>query len=335
MTKAIKCFIAMALGKKDTRALYRNSIKPVLLKLRIEPRCMTFIEHNDELNYRIIQEINEADIVIADLTYARPSVYYEAGYAERVAPVIYSCRKDHFPKGGKVLDENQAVHFDLQMKNIIGWSNPKDHSFQRGLFKRLEIIKAPIIEAKQHSERENREAEAFEAKSVYDRLNVLSGISIPFLKRLHYIEIPTRYVISWFGKKISRKSISFLATRFADRLTVTMLRQILEVYRHQLHSLLSDNVETLSRRKIVRVDDTMIFCTLNKLPMSRVRQVLPSAERGSSDNELVIRGFERITVGKSKLNINRVTRFFIIDDIKTAKSFSTRIMSLKLSKTIG
>jgi hypothetical protein len=32
----------------------------------------------------------------ADLRYARPSVYFEAGYAERSVPVIYTVRRDHF-----------------------------------------------------------------------------------------------------------------------------------------------------------------------------------------------------------------------------------------------
>src|SRR5215472_9716952 len=51
------------------------------------------LEHNDDIDKRIMKEIKACDFAIADLTYARPSVYFEAGFAQRSVPV--TSRKDH------------------------------------------------------------------------------------------------------------------------------------------------------------------------------------------------------------------------------------------------
>jgi nucleoside 2-deoxyribosyltransferase len=48
--------------------------------MKIEPLRVDQIEHNDDIDDKIIELIKKCDFCIADLTYARPSVYYEAGY---------------------------------------------------------------------------------------------------------------------------------------------------------------------------------------------------------------------------------------------------------------
>lgn len=71
-------------------------------------------QHRDDLNNFIRRMIKECDIVLADLTYTRPSVYYEAGFAERFSPVVYTVRTDHLSRSQP--DEQLRVHFDLEMK---------------------------------------------------------------------------------------------------------------------------------------------------------------------------------------------------------------------------
>src|SRR6266516_2832485 len=89
-----RCFIAMAFGHDDTDAIY-ETIAATLRALQITPIRVDRIEHNDNIDRRIISEIDKADFVIADLTYSRPSVYFEAGYGERKATVVYTVRRDH------------------------------------------------------------------------------------------------------------------------------------------------------------------------------------------------------------------------------------------------
>jgi nucleoside 2-deoxyribosyltransferase len=96
MNHALRCFVAMAVGRADTDRIYDKHIAPTLKAARIHPVFMGRLEHNDDIDKRIISEIEACDFAISDLTYARPSVYFEAGYAQRSVPVIYTCRADHF-----------------------------------------------------------------------------------------------------------------------------------------------------------------------------------------------------------------------------------------------
>ena len=52
-------------------------------------------EDNRDINHQIIEQLNACDFCITDLTYTRPSVYFEAGYAQRAVDVIYTVRSDH------------------------------------------------------------------------------------------------------------------------------------------------------------------------------------------------------------------------------------------------
>lgn len=135
MAEKPTCFVAMSFGKEDTNNLYENLILPVLKNLNIKPIIINRQENNDDLNIQIIEQLKICDFAIADLTYARPSVYFEAGFAQRAVEVIYTVRADH-------LDISQPdelrVHFDLQMKNLIIWSGINDKEFSKKLSHRIE-----------------------------------------------------------------------------------------------------------------------------------------------------------------------------------------------------
>jgi len=128
------CFIAMAFGKEDTDLLYENLILPVLKRLDIKPIIINRQEKNDDLNIQIIEQLRTCDFAIVDLTYARPSVYFEAGFAQRAVEVIYTVRSDHLDR--KNPDELR-VHFDLQMKPLIIWSDVNDKAFSDKLSRRI------------------------------------------------------------------------------------------------------------------------------------------------------------------------------------------------------
>src|SRR6267143_392191 len=93
--KRLKCFVAMAIGHEETDAVYDGLIAPTLRNKRVRPVRVDRIEHNEDIDDKIISEIETCDFMVADLTFARPSVYFEAGYAQRKVPVIYTGRKDH------------------------------------------------------------------------------------------------------------------------------------------------------------------------------------------------------------------------------------------------
>ena len=139
---ALRCFVASAFGHSDVDKVFTHGIRPVLKQLGIAAQRVDKIEHNDDIDDRIFTLLNKADLCIADLTYARPSVYYEAGYAAgQGKPVIYIVRTDHFRR--RTPDEDPQdklrVHFDLQMKNIIRWDGSLS-KFQSQLTKRIRFV---------------------------------------------------------------------------------------------------------------------------------------------------------------------------------------------------
>jgi hypothetical protein len=109
----------------------------------INPLRIDELEHFDNIDQRILTEIEKSDFMVADLTYERPSVYFEAGYAERKPmPVIYTCRADHFSPTGP---ESSRIHFDIRQRPIVKWVNPDDSTFEARLKRRVTRAIMPLV----------------------------------------------------------------------------------------------------------------------------------------------------------------------------------------------
>ena len=162
--RRVKCFVAMAFGKQDCDTLYDKCIAPALKWFKFEPIRIDRREHKDDLNNYIIRMLKESDIALADLTYSRPSVYYEAGFAERQIPVVYTVRKDHLSRTQP--DDRLWVHFDLEMKKIVPWHDPNDSNFVRRLKRRIAYLAKPIIKQRQKDEVIERDRLQFASLSV-------------------------------------------------------------------------------------------------------------------------------------------------------------------------
>ena len=88
-------------------------------------------EHNEKICDLIIAEIRSCKFMVADVTYQRQNVYYEAGFAHGLnRAIIWICRKDDF----------KNVHFDTKQYNHIIWENAED--LKKQLIRR---IKATIL----------------------------------------------------------------------------------------------------------------------------------------------------------------------------------------------
>ena len=176
------CFIAMAFGREDTDLFYERQILPTLKKNNVSPVIINRRVSNDDINVQIIEQLERADFCIADLTYTRPSVYFEAGFAQRSIPVIYTVRKDHLLEGQP---EDLRVHFDLKMKPIIDWENPNDSTFSKRLERRIKstIISSWVRENKKQIKYENAIKE-FEELSLSDRLSLMQRRAIYSMRKI-------------------------------------------------------------------------------------------------------------------------------------------------------
>src|ERR1041385_3683024 len=145
--RLLKCFVAMAINaEKDTEALYFKQIKPALKQLGVRAIRIDEVHHFENIDQRIITEIDNSDFMIADLTFARPSVYFEAGYAERKLPVLYTARADHLKPSAA---DSHRVHFDVRQRPILPWFSRNDRKFVSRLITRSRKLIAPLL-YKQH-----------------------------------------------------------------------------------------------------------------------------------------------------------------------------------------
>jgi nucleoside 2-deoxyribosyltransferase len=169
----MNCFIASAFDHDDIDAVYDKAICPVLAELRIRPLRVDRVEHNDDIDKRIFQLIDQSHLCIADLTHVRPSVYYEAGYAFGTGkPVIYLARSDHFLPRPDDPAGNLKVHFDLQMKNIIPWTEPNE-TLKKRLRSRLLHVLRPILLKAKDEQAQSKARSRFEALSQNEKLLLL------------------------------------------------------------------------------------------------------------------------------------------------------------------
>jgi hypothetical protein len=120
--------------------------------------------------------LQEADFCIADLTYARPSVYFEAGFAGATKPVVYIARRDHFRARDNDPAGNQRVHFDLQMKNIIPWGGSSSE-FRKKLSRRVKLVTGPLTRKLILATERSIEREAFLALSERQRIEALERLA--------------------------------------------------------------------------------------------------------------------------------------------------------------
>lgn len=124
--KQTSVFVACAFGKDDIDALYEKHLEPACSSINYHPVRVDMNEPPQTITEDIMRGITEAACVLADLTYARPSVYFEAGLAHGLGiPLILCCRKDHYRSH---LDDTR-VHFDLEQFKISFWSQDKKGRF--------------------------------------------------------------------------------------------------------------------------------------------------------------------------------------------------------------
>jgi len=279
----------MAFDRDDTDWAFDQVIEPVLSSEDLIPVRVDRQEHNDDVDDRIITEIERADLIIADLTYARPSVYFEAGVAQgRGIPVVYTARSDHLAPRADDPVGNLRVHFDLQMKNIIKWTTAGRLAFAKRLGSRVRYVLRPIRAATdEKAARAERRAE-FMSRSVTNRLDALQtailtglgsiGFSSDLADRSSHRESPPL-------TRLSGTRLSVARTRVRQSLTQSEFKDLFdETLRPQFPLYLQQT------RFLGSIDELWIAASLNSVPATRPEQALTMFSRGSVPHELVWQG---------------------------------------------
>lgn len=299
MTGKLRCFVAMAFGHEDTDSIYEQSIKPAIIEAGLTPIRIDKLVHNDRIDARIRSEIEKADILIADLTYARPSVYWEAGFAERVIPVIYTCRADHFLVSPDDKFGNQKVHFDLANANIMQWVEKDHKKFNKELLKRINFVAEGKREQKQNELLKKEDRILFSKESQQGKILLVSFSIIAALQKLKYKQVvindtqdpmfnfPQKgadFKNRIFWKVIENTGVMISAFNCHSTMMNSDLRgagysgifqQFISLDNQIYYDELPPNLRKIAKSKIKEIRFIKIIPVLNKLSNERVQRYLP------------------------------------------------------------
>lgn len=135
-----QAFIIMQIGNPDLDIIFQDAIVPALKSCGFDPKRVD--KHNEGrlLKSEIVEFIESSDIIIADLTNARPNCYLEVGYAmglDKFRNLILTAREDHYQNSPNYSREGPKIHFDLSGYDILFWESDKLVQFKEELEKRV------------------------------------------------------------------------------------------------------------------------------------------------------------------------------------------------------
>ncbi len=133
-------FIIMQIGNADLDKVYEEAIVPALAATGFQPRRVDKHNQGGLLKSEIIQFIQDADIIVADLTNERPNCYLEVGFAmgiDKFKNLILTVRGDHKPDRPGRKPGEPKVHFDLAGYDLLYWEPNDLSAFRTELEKRI------------------------------------------------------------------------------------------------------------------------------------------------------------------------------------------------------
>lgn len=273
----------MAFGHDDTDAIYERFIKPLEKEVPIRVIRVDRKEHNREIDTVILEELKAADLVIADLTYARPSVYYEAGFAERTVPVIYTVRRDHLhARSGD--PDHARVHFDLLMKNIVSWVSDGDEQFYKKLKARLKHVLKPLVEERSSARIRANEEAAFSALSSADKERIIDREMRAALTGLGYREAGNNVFIVRRGSRATVLHLIVARDIRPKQIARYLTIRLFEVA--ATSAIVQDGNLRRYKRSIETVEHLMLLCSWNKIPIANMKNQLDVASSSHKGDAL-------------------------------------------------
>jgi len=291
-----KCFVAMAIGRNDTDVLYDECIGPAIQDAGLRPIRVDRIVHNDRIDNKIREEIADAAVMVADLTYARPSVYWEAGFAERRVPVVYTCRRDHLTQIATDHYGNLAVHFDLRNANILTWAGHGSAKFRKDLVARLKLVTAPLRKDRELQLALSSERAEFAQLSLSERRSAVSSKLDHVLRSRGYKKCETlRHLApSPHGVAFTRQDLKLLWSLIHGTILLIDASHCFgSLHRQDLQwaseaPILSEtrndrnvqwgnlpvDLKTLTRRKVRRIRRIRLVTALKAITSARIEQSL-------------------------------------------------------------
>jgi len=331
----------MAFDQPDTDQLYDKAIRPVLRRNGVVPVIINRREDNRDINHQIIEQLNSCDFCIADLTYTRPSVYYEAGYAQRAVEVIYTVRADHLLKNQ---DEDRRVHFDLQMKPLITWKDPTDYAFPKKLERRLKstVLKEIAVRVKE-DEKLKREKDKFSSLAINKRLEVLRRKAINAFRNIgfndwvirrnmrslphllsssRHFKNPSKYAYRdslFIAERKRKKKKIVVCITSCEKVGLKKMKEIgaMVLPRYSQPYYLSREIDP-QLHKVDTTEEHHLVLTLNNTPATRAMSAMPYLSFEKQPNRYVVEKLYQDEVRNEPLvRISRHIHFYFLSKIES------------------
>jgi hypothetical protein len=282
----LRCFIAMAFGHKDTDEIYDKNIKKAVKAAGMEPIRIDRAIYLDRVDAKIRAEIAKAHVVIADLTHARPSVYWEAGFAERQSPVVYTCRSDHFISKPEDPLGNFHIHFDLRNANIIPWSaEGSNNKFTEKLRRTLLHASQSIREQKAKQEKLRSVREGFAYKSQDEQMLLVTETSLRALRSLGYKNTPNAPLCKKVGPTLVCIPVPTCLGKIEYRtleFTINALSGFWNARGFVSRQMVSEEIPLSHNKRFKSVRRIILMPVLKAVSQNQISRAIPSWRRADS-----------------------------------------------------
>jgi hypothetical protein len=133
-------FVIVQIGNAELDEICDDVIFPAIADAGLVPRRVDRHNEGDLLKSEIVEFIERAQIIVADVTNERPNCYLEIGYAMglgKKANLILTAREDHHHSSPRFNATGPKVHFDLEGYDLLLWDPDDLPAFQAELAKRI------------------------------------------------------------------------------------------------------------------------------------------------------------------------------------------------------
>lgn len=121
-------FVTMKFGDELLESAYKGVIRPIAEEFGYHVLRIDEIQDSGMITNQIIEHIAESELILADLTGARPNCYYETG-------VAYALGKELI----LTIKKGERAHFDLSVYRFIEWKT--EHELRLKLRERFNSVK--------------------------------------------------------------------------------------------------------------------------------------------------------------------------------------------------
>ena len=133
-------FIISQIGDSQLDSVCSIAIVPALTSCGLDAKRVDKHNTGGLLKSEIIKFIESAEIIVADLTNARPNCYLEVGYAmgiDKFNNLILTAREDHNHDSANYQRGGPKIHFDLIGYDVLFWHPAHLDKFRLELEKKI------------------------------------------------------------------------------------------------------------------------------------------------------------------------------------------------------